>query len=229
MHALKCRKPFSVSRSLLIDTPQKYEQLKSGQFSSGYPWIYVTAAAHPNILTEPKHFWNATHQSLHFDDGHGNAISLAPLKRKLVAIFSTGGNLALGFPDNYKEYQIHHYNQSITTGADLDYMMQWRDAERIAIFDKSGVARQISQRVHDMQPLKNLEQLEFSINPSDRLNVRLLLEELRKLRSVIFHGIAMTEEQLDAFVNAQDVADLDEWDEYCLQEPKEIHYYKRTQ
>lgn len=176
---------------------------------------------------EPKQFWNSSYQSIYFEDELGNAISIAPKQRRLSGIFSTGGDLTLGFPDNYEEYHIYHYNDSNVTAADLDYMMQWRDAVRVSIFDKSDVPRKLSQRVHEMKQMQHLKQLEFNINPATRLNVRLLLEELLELESVVFYGIALTDEQFDAFIDDQDVEDLEAWEEFCLHDPKEIHYKRR--
>lgn len=218
----------SLPSRLEINTQEEYDMLKSVELNSQNTTIFINSVSHPHLLVEPKYFWNSTHESIHFEDKRGNSLALLPKTRDLSAAFSTGENLTLELPDNYREYNIIYYNTSIATTADIDYMLQWKNAVRLEILGMPEISRALLQRIDEMKEMKHLRRLAFNINSKvANMTVRPFLEKLPVLDSVSFYGPSLTDEELETFAHSQDVDDLVDWEAYCLYGHKEIFYRRQ--
>lgn len=215
----------SVQYRLHITSPEQYEALKLGQIESKD--IYVESTAHAQILLEPKQFWNASFETIHFADNHGNAITISPKSRRVHAALALGENLTLGFPDNYREYHVTYYDNLYATEADIDYMLTWKNSIRIEMFDVNNtIPRMLLERINEMKDMQHLERLAFNINRNQFLDVRPFLKELPTLQSISFYGASMSDEELEEFIYRQDITDLIEWDGYCIYGHREVYYSK---
>lgn len=167
-----------------------YEAFKLGEYAANAQFVQIEAGAHPNLLTEVKHFWNATNQLIRFNDidYHFNYVTLEPNNGKIVADFHKGFNLTLGLPDNYVNYTLTFGTNAIVTSYDITFMLGWTNIRYLEISDECNVAVNFLQRIHVLKALENLENLKLDIHAYAMTDIilRPFFDSLVKLKRVDF-------------------------------------------
>lgn len=198
-------KILSSTNRLRITTPEQYEQFKSSPISA-FSIIHIESPAHPQILSEPKQFADASYREIHFTDVNGNRITLYPQVKAVFAFFREGENLTLGIPSHYKEYQIMSVNTAKITETDLDYILQWNSAVRLDISDRSDIAITLSNRVGELKAMTNLKILSLNIHHDSygKLRVKPFLNELQSVQYVNILAGSLTNTEFQDFLKNQE-------------------------
>lgn len=196
-----------------IVTPVQYEQFKSGDIGKGYDVVRIESTAHPHILLEPKYFWNASSREIHFSDADGNRIALYPKWQAVLTFLRSGENLTLGIPTNYKDYRIMSVNEAKISLSDLDNILQWKNAIRLDISDRSDVPYLLSQRINELKAMEQLKLISLYIdrNSFQRLCVKPFLVELKSVESVNFLTGSLDENEFQDFVTRQGSLGEKQW------------------
>lgn len=163
------------------------------------------AGAHPDILSLPKLFANATEfSSIDFVDERYNVIRLQPQVRFVIAELESGEDLILSLPESYRIYMIRLSVHATATEADLDYIVQWHQAEVLQISDafNSDVAYGLSQRLEQMKEMTQLKDIRLNVHRHSykSLSVRSFLEQLPWLRTASFYKNFLSIEERRDFV-----------------------------
>lgn len=193
------------ANSLTITTPAQYEQLKLGEFTDSYDTIFIRPNAHPNILLEPKRFWNTRYFSMNFHDGQGNQIAIYPIWQSVVATFHAGANLTLGIPSNYQTYHLLFDGESSFTTTDLDYILEWKETRSISINSEDDIAVKLLQRIDELKQLEHLERFFVYIERHSFRNVKVVqfLDQLKSLQLAQFSCYSLSKEEIEEFVKSQ--------------------------
>lgn len=143
---------------------------------------------------------------MHFSDGKGNEIVISPTSRSLQAYFCNGQDLTGGIPSNYDQYFVFFDNTAFATADDIDNMVRWRDATRLAISDRSSdIAYFLSKQMNEMQKMKRLRSLSLDVQSHSfkRLSLKQFLRKLPKLQVANFMASALSDSEFAQFVKKQ--------------------------
>lgn len=184
------------SFSLAVTDPETFEALKQGRIGGEGDIVVVDWDAHPNVISLPVEFAHIPFNQISFvgkpTEFGSNTITLFPQRRQAGATFSSEENATHGIPPNYAEYLLTFYKGSIVFTDDLDYILQWKEATRLEIYDEvdNDVAFQFSQRVNDLSALVHLEKLVLNIHRDtyELLNLSAFLEKLSALIEARFYA-----------------------------------------
>lgn len=189
-----------------IKTPEEYEQLKQGLFNEKYHTIFIEADAHPDLILEVKHFGDSSFKEVHFVDKVGNVAALFPPSKHLVVFYTAGSGLFHGLPSNYVNYFITADAKVEITDAEIDYIVQWKDAVRLNIFDHRDVAFGLFERIDKFKELKQLKSLVLKVQQSTykQFLVKPFLQQLESLVSASFKATALKRKEFKEFVKNQD-------------------------
>lgn len=203
--------PFSTyASSLRVKTPEQYEQLKQGVFDDKYRTIFVEPEAHPNVVMEAKYFANTTFQEIHFTDEAGNVVILFPTTMHLQSFYFAGEGLYFGLPLHYAGYSIVSDVSVNVTEAELDYIVQWKNAQRLHILDRSDVGYGLLQRIYHLKELKYLSNLTVNVQRKSYklFTVKTFLTQLESLKQAMFVARELNRYEFKEFVkrlpNVQD-------------------------
>lgn len=198
--------PFSTTT---ISNPQKYEQFKQRQIATDYDYVYIEAGAHPNILGEVKHFWNASNHIIDFRDVDYkfNYITLQPNEQKVKAVFQDGYNMTSGLPINYVDYSIAFSLNAFVTAADIEAILQWHNVKNLEIHDECDVALKLLTRSDDMKKMQHLENLKLDIqkNSIEKMKLKTFLDNFPQLKRAEFKFRRFSHAEIEDFLAEQDI------------------------
>lgn len=198
----------SQSPSFAVETPNDLEALRLGNIGADRDIVVVTFQAHPDVLSQPLHFTNSPCYEISFvsesTEFGSNVITLYPSRRIVSGWFHSGENLTLGMPSDFSEYRLGFHEGSVLYRDDLDYILQWRDATVLEIFDEidNDVAYQLSWRVDDLARLFRLESITFTIHfdTYEKLQLAEFLKRLPALKEAIFYAKGISMADVEAFM-----------------------------
>lgn len=174
----------------IIDTPRAYEAFKRHEYAVNAPIVRIEAGAHANLLTEVKHFWNATNHLIRFGDidHRRNYVTLAPINRRIAADFHQGFNLTLGLPANYVNYTLTFSSNAIITVADMEHVLTWTSVRYLAISDECNVAQHFLKRIDALKAMQDLEMLRLDIHAyaMPAIILKPFFDTLAKLKRIDF-------------------------------------------
>lgn len=156
---------------------------------------------------EPKYFENSPFEQVIFSDKYGNKIIIYPQTKSAWALFKEGTAHLTGIPQMYKEYFIT-FGLSVTlTADDIDAILQWRCATNLRIIDHNDLVYKLMQQIEAMSNMNVLESFSLSLNGDSyaKLSVKPFLEKLRSLRHAHFTAETLTYNEIDEFINRQEV------------------------
>lgn len=198
--------PFSTTT---ISNPQKYDQFKLRKIATDHDYVYIEAGAHPNILGEAKHFWNASNHIIDFRDVDYkfNYITLQPNEQKVVAVFQDGYNMTTGLPANYVDYSVAFSLNAFVTAADIEAILQWHNAKYLEIHDECDVAYMLLTRIDDMQKMQHLKTIKLDIqkNSIDKMKLKAFLGNFPELKRAEFKFRRFSDEEIEDFLTGQDI------------------------
>lgn len=188
------------------------EQLQNGEIGSGYNHISIVSGAHPNILELPRQFANATAFAIiDFVDERNNAVRLEPQARLVIAELESGEDLLLGLPQAYRIYIMRLSSNAVATDADLDFIVQWKNAEVLQISDgpNSNVAYGLLERLDQMKEMHQLKDIKLNIQRQSyrELDVRSFLEQLQALKLARFYKSYLNKDERKDFMANLDLPD----------------------
>lgn len=135
---------FFAIRSILVDTPERFELLRRGVYDDKFINVHVTSNATADILAQPRHFANSSFFSLLFEelDAAGNTwffINPSSYRRSAFAVLSSSNPLN-GLPAHYWYYYISYRARPIDEN--IDTILSWKQAKKIVFigdsFDRFG-------------------------------------------------------------------------------------------
>lgn len=131
-----------------IDTPDLYENLKSGQYNATYYVLHIKATAHPNVLGKAKFFAEnpgLIYTRAIFQDERGNYIAIEPMFNEVKARFLSplGEDRFASLPSNYETYSIR---LDTTTSIDLDFIEKWHSSLEIELDNNNQLPARFSSR-----------------------------------------------------------------------------------
>lgn len=192
---------------LLIDTPEKYNQLKQGQCDNKYRYVDITTEAHPDVLLQPQFFWNASFVKLKFissNEYKNNAIQIFPISKRAEIHFNIGDNPMSGVPNNYNEFFIYYwYPMAIPTDENINSILNWTEATRLRIYENQGhAAIKLMESIDKLDKLTKLNHLTLYMGPHtyDKINVATFIGNLSSLNEIIFIGNDISDDQVKEFM-----------------------------
>lgn len=191
---------------MLVDTPEKLEQLKQGKYNNEY-YIDITSGATPNVLLQPQYFANTSFDRITFTSPNGDVlneieISPNPVHNSAIVNFVNGINPLSGLPTHYTQYIIQFREKSILTAENIESILQWKQARSLFICaDTDNVAGTMITRIDDFGKLDKLTVLTLSMEYDSRakLKVGTFIKHLPSLRFVTFIGNQMSKKQMEDF------------------------------
>lgn len=155
---------------------------------------------------EVKHFGDSSFKEVHFVDKVGNVAAIFPPSKHLVAFYTAGSGLFHGLPSNYVNYFITADTKVDVTDGEIDYIVQWKDAVRLNIFDHRDVAYGLLQRIEQFKELKQLKSLVLKVQRSTykELVVKQFLQQLESLVSASFKATTLKRKEFKEFVKSQE-------------------------
>lgn len=187
---------------MIIDTPEKFEQLKAGAFDGKFHYIHVTSSATANVLLQPQHFGNSSALSLTFvDEPSDNFVQLFPLEGqgRAVAYFRRGESPLGGLPKNYAIYTVHHAAQAHVTAENVDSILSWTNVYKLIV--DAEIAVQLMARGVELNALEGLYGLYVNVNADTfkRLDVAEFIKHLPTLEGIQFTCSQMTTDDVKDF------------------------------
>lgn len=201
---------------MTINDPELYKKLRNGVFDTMYRLVDVTAAATPDILLQPQHFWNSSFHVITFSSARStnqveNKISLFPdTKYASTAVqFRDGENPLSGVPANYYAYWLHYTYPARPTVANIEHILQWKEAVEITIHDLEDVTITLLRRINELKQLTKLRRLTLCIQDHsyEQVDVQTLIRNMWFLEEIAFVSYHMTKEQVEDFHRRNDVSD----------------------
>lgn len=203
-------KLFTHNYRLVIETPEQYDQLKSGQIGSDQKRVIIGTDGHPTPLLLPTHFANADeHYAISFVDDNGNMIQLYPQTRQLLLSVAFGEIPLDGLPLDYDGYDIEFEGGQFTP-AYIDAFLQWKQIKFAQINDQNNAAYEILQRIEEFSELKELSKIVLNLQQDSYKKVILqpFLEKLPALEQAFFlFDKSMNQDEIDEFVDGQNIPD----------------------
>lgn len=206
---------FFRSRSVRISNPTDYAQLLTDDFDADPDDnIVIDWRAHPDILSQPRHFVNATYPTVCFEDGprpyQSNRICFVRPQVQLVrGVFFAGSNLTYGIAPTTWVATLYYGSNASCTDADLEPIMTWTRASEIYLLESSGHAGvYFSQHASQFRHFDELNFIGLIANPHnyDRVQVAKLMDNVKSLDYLVFHVNALSERQVAEFA-AQPIPD----------------------
>lgn len=195
-----------LTNSLVIDTIDAYENFKHGIIGDEYDTVVIEKIDHPSLLLEANELSNKPQSMIKIEDNNGNRVTLELNTRTVRAAYRTGANMLPGIPLDYDVYYVAFYDKAEVTDADLDCMLQWKNAVRLTISDHSNVAFRLSQRLEELKQLKRLEYISLDVPAKSytKLSTKPFLEELKSLNFLAFYGSNVERNEFMAFLASQE-------------------------
>lgn len=190
--------------SLVIDTPEKYEQLKQGLFDGEFAVIEVTSGAHPQVLLQPQYFENGPYYMMTFtspSEEGPNQIIIFPQYKDARISFRDGINLFSGVPRNYRKYAVSYFYPATPNPENIDSILQWNQAIELDIFDLGHVVLILMDRIDELSKLYSLQKLTLSMYDEnyEQINVATFIANLPSLREIVFQAYHMSQSQMEEF------------------------------
>lgn len=192
--------------SLVINTTKAYENFKYGIIGFEYDTVIIEKMEHPSLLLDAKELSNKPQSMIKIEDTNGNRVTLEPKTRTVRAAYRTGANMLSGIPLDYDVYYVAFYDKAEVTDADLDAILQWKNAIRLTITDNSNVAYRLSQRLDELKQLEHLENISLDVPAKfyTKLSTKPFLEGLKSLNLLGFYGPNVERNQFIAFLANQE-------------------------
>lgn len=164
--------------------------------------IHIETIEYPSALILPKVYGANAKQIMRFTDDR-NEITIYPVTKRVEAHFYTGENRTFGIPSDYKSYTVNFDENTKIIPADVDYILQWHNATALFLLDNSNLAVDFMQRIDEMKELRNLEELELSVQRDSygELFVDRFLFNLPALEYVTLTATQLTHEEFEQFVD----------------------------
>lgn len=161
--------------SLTIDTPELFEKFKKGIIGTDYETVYVEHTAHPDLLSEVKHFSHLKNFEIRFKDSHHNVMTLFPRHDRVKAFFWNGDQLAQYIPNVHKVYDIVYGYKAFLTDDELNVIFQLSSAEKLTLTcDRYfQLTADLEQRLHGMRNMVNLDRLVLDIAEPNSVRLQL--------------------------------------------------------
>lgn len=128
----------------------------------------------------------------------------------MTASFLEGFDLLLGIPSDFETFNLKFDMLAVVTGADLDYMMTWTNANHLVIDDKCNAALGLLHRIDQMAAMKKLTNLKLNIrkNSVERMRLNPFFRYLPSLVSfVIVFDKKFSAQAKSEFFAAQEIPD----------------------
>lgn len=193
--------------------------------------------AHPDILSQPILFWNATFGKISFatkdNPFPSNKITLKPTQRWASVEITTGDYAFGGVPTNYTSYNVYFNGNKNVSSAELAQLFQWTNATNLAIVDNNvqhEISLRLMERIDEMSVLTNLATLKFEINKTTHklLNIRPFLEKLPSLQVIMIRPYFVSNEQFKSFVARQQLPDNWSSEISIFQGAYRVHFFKKA-
>lgn len=153
-----------VNIRLNITTPEQFEQFRDHHIGADVDIVHIESTAHPDLLSQVKHFDSFPNAEIYFRGEDANIIQLFPRTRSVVAHFSTGLNqLTRYMPHAYKDYNIQYYHKAIMTPVDLETLFTYAHAESVHIGNAFYVDGDLQYRVEGLKHMTKLRALFVTI------------------------------------------------------------------
>lgn len=202
-------KAFVPYTTATISNPRAYAQFKQRTIASNYDYVYVEAGAHPNLMSEPKYFWDADNHIIDFRDVDYkfNYVTLQPTERKLTGVFHDGYNMTIGLPNNFVFYSVTFSINGFVTSNDIDAILEWQAVEYLDIHDECDAAYELFARVDEMKVMRHLEVLKLDVQKASMAKIRLaaFMVNFPRLRLTEFRFRSVDHGEFEAFLKEQEI------------------------
>lgn len=138
---------------------------------------------------------------MHFQDTKKNTIHISPKTKVLNAFFRFGHQMTLNLPSDYLEYNIV-FNKVEITEADMDYILQWRQATSLIVYDQSDFIYKLSQRIDEFKEFKDLKSFSFDLQLEsyEKFKLQSILNGPQSLESVNIYRSSLRPNEFSEFV-----------------------------
>lgn len=144
-------------------------------------------------------------------DEQNNAVRLEPKARLVIADLECGEDLLLGLPHTYRIYIIRLSSNATATNEDLNYIVQWSNAEVLQISDasNSNIAYGLLQRLDEMEDMAQLKGIMLNVQRHSykELDIKLFLDRLPALKSARFYKNHLNRQERIHFINHLTIPD----------------------
>lgn len=193
-----------------VTTSTELEALRTGKIGFGIETISVEATAQTNVLILPKYFWSYPYNAINFTDTKRNQVTIRPNERAAFAVFRAGRALSIGLPIVFRSYEIDFLGQATIDATDVESMLGWKYAERLAINDEHDLISRLADRMDDMKAMAGLKSFSLNVHRSSyrRLRVRTFLDALPALETATFvtkRAWGLSDEQFEEFLKGQTI------------------------
>lgn len=228
---------FRLFHRIEINSPANYTLLKQGSLGAAGDIIDVKFPAHPNILSEPVYFWNATFSQISFTSKStafpGNTITLYPSKRLAAAKYFTGDYELNGIPSNYTAYALQFEARKNVSSAEFNRIFQWQNTTFLAITDANHhqFPLKLAERVDGLSGLKSLKTLKLMVHESTykTFDVRPFLEKLTSLNNIFCRPyFLLGSDKFKEFVARQQLPQNWQSQVYIFKGQYRVHFSKKA-
>lgn len=191
---------------LLVDTPSKLEQLKSGAIGAGFDAVNITFAAHPEILLQPQYFANTSFTSLTFSTQYQvDVITIYPGEfGRVDAFFNDTGVRLDGIPATYQSYYINYKHSGQIPDQSIDTIFTWTNAVELFVSHRgtANVALKLQNRAAELAAMEKLQRLALCVHGYDdaiAIKINEFTENVPSLKLIQFHTINMSDREIGRF------------------------------
>lgn len=141
---------------------------------------------------------------LTFEDAFKNEIHITPSRKEARTFFHAKTDLLAGMPVDYTDYIITFLGSAVASNADIDKILEWKNAKNLRVFDGGDAAYRLLQRIDELAEMKELQWFLCNINRQTykQINVRLLWGKIKSLEYASFTGSELSEAELKEFLAA---------------------------
>lgn len=206
---------------MIIDTPEKFEHLKYGEYSE-FTQVVITSTANRNVLLQPRRFF--AHQFLRMTFNQGdNKITIYPQSAQADIHYTNGENPLTGVSKLFFEYNVVYTDTATVTDENIDAILQWQWAKTLRIYDNGAVAGKLMKRIDEIGKLIDLSNLHLSVNAQSVIDVAAFIEKLPSLKEIVLFGRDMSDEEIKQFEADQKIPS--NWS--SRNNGQSIHYVKK--
>lgn len=189
-----------------IDTPDKFEKLKAGEYDVNAADIFhITMAAVDDIYPHLKHFFHAKYYQINYrNEMLRSAMAIRP-NQKTIHAYGGSETSIRSLPSDYKAYSLAVSNVNVTV-EDIDFIFQWTNARRLHFIGESAIPLQLQQQPSKLKELKNVERLMLIITSETygELRIQSFIESLKSLELItILPSLKLYAEEFEEFVKNQ--------------------------
>lgn len=198
---------FSYDRIIITD-PAIYRQFKLREIYTQTDTVRIEQSAHPDILSEVKHFVNASNTEIHFveTESRYNQITLHPRAGIIEGTFVSGEDLVFNVPDSLNYYYLSLSPSAPFTDRHLDYILTWAKARMLYLTDRDMAALCLYKHIERLRAIKDLRsvKLNFPRIALEHITFEPFFRHIENLSHIEFHferSVLLGE--IEDFVNQQ--------------------------